>query len=440
MKKIIIYLKIAGPLLIICATYIATVTIVNIDKRISKVREEISNFHDARILVMQAVLSYEGRDTLFAVHDTQYYQMLNYLRDLKKEPDGNEKNKKEIDALEKVIKITEETALDNSIFLTILRSTLLSKDEKSEQETRNITSKIRNNKNLTKTEKIEKIRKIQDKNQKVFGERFAEIQKKWQDNISSEKRLTNGRLFWYRVFAWMQIVGLSMLAIAGAIKGMLKLKKKANGEQGGVMGFIKSNVDTLKKWWSKIREFCSKYTLVSLILVALMITALWGGGFKLNPKKMIYTFALNKGIPLESTKKAVELYQVSIPGEDRKLTKDGNKAKIRVGIKEKLYFGLKNVKENNASYKLPILEIQFPEESMGNKIIIENKDVKAQRWLQMEPSGRYVRERGGALPPQIIATVLPLFVKCEKGEHKVEYIISGYDEPPIVGEFTLVAE
>jgi hypothetical protein len=210
-------------------------------------------------------------------------------------------------------------------------------------------------------------------------------------------------------------------------------------ERVQTMDLIKDNISIFKKFWT----FWSKYIFTTISVIIFLITIgfivpLFG--LRLNFRKMIYTFAQSKGVPLESTKKAVELYQVNIPGEDRKLAKDGNKATIKAGVKDKLYFGLKNVKENNASYKLPILEIRFPEESMGNKIIIENEDVKAQGWLQMEPSGRYVRERRGFLPPQITATVLSLFVKCEKGKYKVEYIISGYDEPPVGGEFTLVAE
>lgn len=218
--------KILGSILIIFATFIATVVIIGIEKQISNAEEEITNFHDSRILTMMGILSYEGRDILLAVQDVQYNQ-LNYLLELKQEISDKEKHKEELSKLEKITQETQEIILHNNIFLAILWSTLLSENELDKSKTKEAADKIRTDKNLTMTQKIEKIREIQNENQKVFGGRLAKIQEKWLENLDIKKRLDKTKSFWHGFFMWMQIGGLSMLAIAEAIEGIIEIKKKS---------------------------------------------------------------------------------------------------------------------------------------------------------------------------------------------------------------------
>jgi len=226
MNRIIIVLKIFGSLLIISATFISTIAIIHIEKQISIKDEEIENFHDTRILTTLGILSYESRDVLLGVQDVEYYQMLNYLNALKEGLSDEEKRKEEINKLQKTMQETQQIILDNNIFLARQWATLLSKDRKDEQVTRDITDKIRNDKNLSILQKIEKIRDIQDKNQKVFGDRLSEIHKTWSRNLEERRKLEAHKSLWYVIFVWMQIGGLSALAIAESIEGIIRIKKK----------------------------------------------------------------------------------------------------------------------------------------------------------------------------------------------------------------------
>ncbi|MFA5090475.1 MAG: hypothetical protein WC510_05560 [Candidatus Omnitrophota bacterium] len=226
MNRATIKLKILGSLLIICATFIATVVVVSFDKKMSDINKEITNFYDTRIITMLAVLSYEDRETLPVVQEVEYYQMLIHEHQLKNKISIKEKSEEKIKELEKAKQKTLETILNNNIFLAKRWSTLLGKDRKGDEDTRATIDKIQNDKNLNVMQKLDKVRELQDKNKKMFGDRLLEIQNKWLKNVETKEHLDNGRLFWQMVFVWMQIGGLSMLAFAEVIEGLSKNKKQ----------------------------------------------------------------------------------------------------------------------------------------------------------------------------------------------------------------------
>lgn len=232
MKKII-FLKIFGFILIIFAAFISFVLIPNIEKNIFNLEEEIANFLDARVMAIMAVLSYEGRDVLLATQDVEYYQMLNlnylleWLIEVEKNSGSKEKYKEELDKLERAMQKTQDVILENNIWLAKRWLTLLSNDRG--QDTQNISdriNRIRSDEELSIGQKIDKIHEMQNENQKIFGNRLAEMQEKWLKNRDMKKALDENKSFWYRIFILMQILGLLMLAFAEVMGEIIKNKEK----------------------------------------------------------------------------------------------------------------------------------------------------------------------------------------------------------------------
>ena len=225
--------------------------------------------------------------------------------------------------------------------------------------------------------------------------------------------------------------------------GLVKMKIIKN-----IRSFRDSNWSTVNKAAKKIFNSClvflRKYTFLAIILVILAIIVFKWLNLNLNFRKMIYTFAQAKGIPLESTTIPVELYQMTSSGNgDRELTNEKMSAILPIGGEQKLYFGLRNVKENSASYKSPVLQIQFQKKDLdAGKLVVENEKTRLQGgWDQLEPPGRYTRVMNDlqSLPLLIKCPITPIFLTIKKpGKYHVRYIISSLqDEAPVEGEFIL---
>lgn len=218
--NLLIFGKLIGALLIIYATYIMTVRIMNIDKEISVANENIAGFFDSRILTVLAIMNYEDRYFEYKMDIFENNRMLTYIQELREKKASQD----EIKERESYIKDISDGALFQLASLTKRWGLMLTKIEDINQKKENEIDKILAS-NLTNEKKVGQIYDILEKNQQQAGERLNEMHKQWAKNKDKKNMLETTRNLWNRIFIWCQIVGLILIAGFETLEAVIKYRQ-----------------------------------------------------------------------------------------------------------------------------------------------------------------------------------------------------------------------
>jgi hypothetical protein len=199
-------IKIIGFLLVVSATFIATVVVPKLDKEISAIDDEILSFKDSRIMTTLAMLSYGEQFTRRRIELFEANQFI-LLKNDKKAAEEIRKR-----ALNQTIDLAKQWAyLHGGRDAESLR-------EKTEEKIKVILD----DNSLDVSNKLDAVEKIWKENQVVASERIAQAHKEWHDNEDKMKQLMSNSKWWTRLFAWLQILGLILFSGAEVFDKLIK--------------------------------------------------------------------------------------------------------------------------------------------------------------------------------------------------------------------------
>jgi len=198
--------KLIGFVLVVFATFISTVKIPAIDKRISGLEEAIAKFRDNRILVGLSKLDQEAHIIQKNMLLSEANQVI-YTRGLKEQV--------ETISPEERIKALRQEALNKTIGLA--EWTAINRQE----YTRKRISKILANETLTTRDKIRKVETIVDENRAIESKRLEGRHRERNKNKNNKANLEISRSRWANCFAWLQITGLIMFSGAEVIDKLI---------------------------------------------------------------------------------------------------------------------------------------------------------------------------------------------------------------------------
>jgi len=198
--------KLAGFLLVIVATIVATVKIPSIDKKISNTKEAIGKFRDSRILTGICKLAYGEDFTKRRIELFERNQMI---------MQGGDK---------KAIRELAKRALNDTAKLARQWAVLLSDDKESEllKSTNDSIDKILADETVPLLEKIDKVEKIWKENQSAASNRLKVAHEKYHKDKAVKENHEKARLFCTKLFAWLQISGLILFSGAEIIGKVVK--------------------------------------------------------------------------------------------------------------------------------------------------------------------------------------------------------------------------
>lgn len=203
---IVMIIRIIGFLLILFATFVATVQLPKISGKIDKIDSRISNFKDSRIMTTLCTLSYGEQFTRRRIELFEANEIV---------ARGNN---------ESAVADLRKRALDQTIELAKQWAVLLSGDQK-EQNTKDIENQINdivtdNNKSLSvQIDEVEKVWRIQ---QKEASERVAKAHENWHSIELTKSKIEDAKQIWNSVFIWCQILGLITLSLAEILDKFVK--------------------------------------------------------------------------------------------------------------------------------------------------------------------------------------------------------------------------
>ncbi|NQT07311.1 MAG: hypothetical protein HQ575_07215 [Candidatus Omnitrophica bacterium] len=202
-----VILAVGGMLALLRATFISTITISGIDKKIATIDGKIAKFKDSRILTGMCKLAYGEDFTKRRIEFFERNQLLMHKAD------------------KLTIEQLETRALDDTIKLAEQWATLLAEDKAEELKkvTKSKAEKIIKNINASFEDKIEALEALWQTNIRLASERLQKAHEEWYKNVDAKKNLDDARAKWNKSFIGWQISGLIMLALAGLIEGVLKI-------------------------------------------------------------------------------------------------------------------------------------------------------------------------------------------------------------------------
>ncbi len=199
-------IKIIGFLLVVGATFIATVVVPKLDKEISAIDNEILSFKDSRVMTTLATLSYGEQFTRRRIELFEANQFI-LLNNDKKAAEEIRKR-----ALNQTIDLANQWAyLHGGRDAESLR-------EKTEEKIKVILD----DNSLDVSNKLNGVEKIWKENQVAASQRVAQAHKEWHDNEDIMKQLMSNSKWWTRLFAWLQILGLILFSGAEVFDKLIK--------------------------------------------------------------------------------------------------------------------------------------------------------------------------------------------------------------------------
>ena len=196
--RAVIVMKVIGFVLILSATFVATVQLPRIAKRIDIIDSNVSDFKDARIMTTLCMLHYGEQFTRRRIELFEAHQMV--------ARGGNEGMVQEL----------RKRALDQTVDLAKQWAVLLSGDQK-EQRAMNVEQQIDDivqDNSRRMVHKIDEVERIWKAQQQMAGERNAKAHKAWHDAQEKRSAVEGIKRRWDVVFVWCQILGLIVLGVA----------------------------------------------------------------------------------------------------------------------------------------------------------------------------------------------------------------------------------
>ena len=201
-----VLLGIGGTVALISATYISTVTIPDIEGKLSDVVESIDKYRFNSIMSFMEKLQSE--------HHVTQKQIWLFHRNLLV---GKEEAKERTEELAlKALK--EAVRLARGAFDYFDAETDNLRKLKSEEKLNNIL----NDENLSAITKVAKVEEVWKENQSFIADRFRLENEKLRKGRELRKEIEEEKLCVYKKFVKMQIGGLIALAFAGLIEGTIK--------------------------------------------------------------------------------------------------------------------------------------------------------------------------------------------------------------------------
>lgn len=193
--------KLFGFLLIVVATFIATVEIPALDKEISSSNEDISKFKESRVVTALCMLNY---GELFTRRRIELFEANQTIL--------TGKDKKSVNEL-------RTRALNQTIILARLWASLMGGDEANarSQDTDKKIQEIAADKNINIVEKLGKVEQIWKENQAAASKRLEIAHERYSTHKTIKKNLEKVRAGWAKGFAWLQIIGLILFSGAEII-------------------------------------------------------------------------------------------------------------------------------------------------------------------------------------------------------------------------------
>ena len=199
-------IKIIGFLLVVGATFIATVLVPKLDKEISAIDDEILSFKDSRVMTTLATLSYGEQFTRRRIELFEANQFI-LLKNDKKAAEEIRKR-----ALNQTIDLAKQWAYLHG-----------GRDAESlRKKTEEKIKVILDDNSLDVSNKLDSVEKIWKENQVAASERIAQAHKEWHDNEDKMKQLMSNSKWWTRLFAWLQILGLILFSGAEVFDKLIK--------------------------------------------------------------------------------------------------------------------------------------------------------------------------------------------------------------------------
>ena len=215
MKKTAVnVVKLLGFLFVVIATFLSTVRIPAIDRKVSEREKAIDKFNYSRIMVGICKLDYGEHFTQRRIDLFEANQMVG----ISKEKQGVKKLR------ERVLKNTAELARCWASFWG-------GEDASATLENTNANlDKILSDESMTVEAKITEVEKLWTDNQDKASSRLRDAHKKFKSNKRVKKDLEDERLFWFRFFIWLQISGLILFSGAEIIGDLIKFNGKRETE------------------------------------------------------------------------------------------------------------------------------------------------------------------------------------------------------------------
>lgn len=200
MLNIIDGTKLFGFLLIIVATFIATVKVPALDKKISSSNEDISKFKESRFMTALCMLHYGEQFTRRRIELFEANQIT-----------LAGKGKESVNELRK-------RALNQTIALAQQWASLMGGDE-ADVRKEDTDEKLREivDQNTTIEDKLAKAEEIWKENQAAASKRLDVAHEKYRKHKTVKENLERVRSGWAKGFAWLQIIGLILFSGAEII-------------------------------------------------------------------------------------------------------------------------------------------------------------------------------------------------------------------------------